>query len=63
MSSVSRGLRTVTGKVTTSCRQQHGPMDAAAAGGGTNGCSELPLARDAVSIAVQLRAVSGLSSV
>lgn len=61
MSSVSRGLRTVIGQVTTSCRQQHGPMDTDAAG--ADGCSELPLARDAVSIAVQLRAVSGLSSV
>lgn len=62
MSSVSRGLRTVTGQIATSCRQQHDPMDAAAAG--TNGCSELLLlARDAVSIAVKLRTVSGLSSV
>ena len=63
MSSVSRGLRTVTGKVARSRRQQHGPMDAAASGG-TNGCSELLLlARDAVSIVVELRTVSGLASV
>ncbi|MFY4667797.1 hypothetical protein [Scardovia wiggsiae] len=31
MSSVSRGLRTVTGKVAKSRWQQHDPMDAAAA--------------------------------
>ncbi len=34
MSSVSRGLRTVTGKVAKSRWQQHDPMDAAAAAAG-----------------------------
>lgn len=61
MSSVSRGLRTVTGKVAKSRWQQRDPMDAAAAG--ADGCSELLLARDAVSIAVKLRTVSRLASV
>lgn len=61
MSSVSRGLRTVTGQVAKSRWQQHDLMDAAAAD--ADGCNELPLACDAVSIAVKLRTVSGLASV